>query len=175
MKKTALILVLLLLTLSCTNKDVFIRKSRKNCNCIEKLQGGIVTYEFCQNKLVNCDVIPFLEHSDTLKNLNYTKEGKENYTIFSQTNSIELVNTSKTKVYSVVVQTNNNTVITYENHVLIPSSIIALGCDSNFEVAYDSNKDIVAEAECYDAIRLYNLSKNKIKYSIKNVSLVTEY
>lgn len=174
-KQIILMNILFFVTLSCTNKDVIVRQSNKNCNCIEKLQEGIVTNEFCQNKLINCDIIPFTATSDTVKNATKTKQLKENYAIFSKTNSIELVNTSKTKVYSIVVQTDNEGVVTYDTHILEPTTSVALGCDSNFNVSYDSAIDIVAEEDCYDTISLSNLSKNKIKYSIKNVSLVFEY
>jgi hypothetical protein len=167
--------LLLFILLSCQNKEVLIKKAEKNCNCIEKLQEGVVTTQFCQSLLVNCDIDPFSKYSDTSSYLYKTKEGKNNYKIFAQTSTMELVNTSKTKVYNVWVQIDNEGNVSYEQHVMEPTSKIALGCDSNFAIKYNHKKDIIDEKDCYDAIQLSNLSKTKIKYTIHKVDFISEY
>lgn len=177
MKKIYFILPILFLFICCKNKDLVIQKSKKNCGCIEKLKEGIGTTEFCQNMLMDCEVDPFWQYSDESSHINITQdqEGINNYKLFSKTNSIELVNKSKTKVYKILVQIDNNGNINYEEYVLEPTTTIVLGCDSIFTVAYNENQHITVNGDCYEALRLSNLSKNKMEYNIHKIELISEY
>ena len=175
MKRILLLLPLFILLLSCSNSDLVIQKSKKNCGCIEKLQEGIGTTEFCRNSVTNCDADPFWQYSDESLSLGKTKEGINNYKIFSKTNSMELVNKSKTKVYKVVVQIDTNGKVNYQEYVIEPTQTIVLGCDSDFKVAFDGNHPITVNGDCYEALLLSNLSKNKIEYTIHKMELQSEY
>lgn len=175
MKKIYLIFPILFLFICCDNKDLVIQKAKKNCGCIEKLSEGIGTTDFCQRMLWDCETKPFWRYSEESSYIYKTKEGINNHRIFSKTNSIELVNNSKTKIYRVLMQIDNSGFIKYEEYVLEPTITILLGCDSDFTVEFDKNHDIIVNGNCYDAVRLSNLSKNKIEYKIHKVELISEY
>lgn len=175
MKKIYLIFPILFLFISCENKDLVIQKSKKNCSCIEKLKEGIYTSEFCKSMLINCDINPFTEYSGDSTYLYKTKNGDNNYKIFSKTNSMELVNKSKTKVYKVLVQIDNNGNINYIEYALEPTESVLLGCDTNFTVDFSQYQNISNNGDCYDALKLNNYSKKKIEYNIHKVELISEY
>ncbi len=175
MKKIYFIFLILFLFICCENKDLVIQKSKKNCGCIEKLKEGIGTTEICQSMFMNCEIDPFWEYSDESSYIYKTQKGINNYKIFSKTNSMELVNKSKTKVYKVLVQIDNNGNVNYQEYVIEPTSTILLGCDNDFNVEYDGNYQITVNGDCYEALRLSNLSKNKIEYNIHKVELISEY
>jgi hypothetical protein len=168
-------LPILFLFICCENKDLVIQKSKKNCGCIEKLKEGIGTTEFCQSSLIDCEMDPFWQYKDESSYISKTQEGINNYRIFSKTNSIELVNKSKTKVYKVVVQIDNNGKVSYEEFIIEPTTTTLLGCDSDFNVKYNESYPITVNGDCYEAIRLSNLSKNRIEYNIHKVELISEY
>jgi hypothetical protein len=175
MKRAIVLLPLFILFLSCGNNDLIIQKAKKNCGCIEKLQDGIGTTEFCRSMLMDCEMDPFWQYSNESSYLDKTKQGINNYRIFSKTNSMELVNKSKTKVYKVLVQIDNNGNVNYQEYVIEPTATILLGCDNNFNVEYDRNHQITVNGDCYEALKLSNLSKNKIEYNIHKVELISEY
>ena len=104
------------------------------------------------------------------------KTNINNNLIFSKTTSLELYNKSTTKVYKVLVQISDNGKISYSEYDIEPTETITLGCDSNFKVNnYNKEKFNSTYGECVEAITLSNLSKNKIKYNIHKVQLISIY
>ena len=74
---------------------------------------------------------------------------------------------------SIAIDNNGN--VNYQEYVIEPTSTILLGCDNYFNVEYDGNYQITVNGDCYEALRLSNLSKNKIEYNIHKVELISEY
>ena len=173
MKKTYLIFLILSLLISCENKDLIIQKSKNNCGCYQKIKSfiDISYYSECNFRYPwdkSCSNDPYsIILSQSSKQVSQSNE------IFSKTNTIELVNNSRTKVYKVLIQIFNNGKISYLKYKIEPTQIITLGCDSNFKINYDRNK--AREGNCAEAVYLSNLSKNKIEYNIHKIELISEY
>ena len=167
MRKILKLFPILILMFSCENKDLVIQKSKTNCDCTKKIQLAYIftNYEhedWCYRMLSDCESILFQSYEKIEK-------------ILSKTNSIELFNQSKTKVYKVLLQVNDKNIISYVEYSIQPTQTIQLGCNSNFNVDINTYHNISVNGDCFDAISLSNLSKIKIEYKIHKIKLISEY
>lgn len=175
MKKIQLILPILLLLFGCKNKDLIIQKANKNCGCYQEIKSSLNLsyYSDCDYRYpwdkwdIECNSDPYYLFGNASPRLIQSNK------IFLSTKTIEIVNTSQTKVYEVLIQISNNRKISYLKYKIEPTEIVILGCDSNFKINYDINK--AKEGDCAEAVYLSHLSKNKIEYNIHKITLISEY
>ena len=176
MRKIYILLPILFLFVNCKNNDLVIQKSKKNCSCGEKLDVAEGEYyNFCIDFIKSCNDDPFYLFGNESTDDYYSKRKINNNKIFSKTNSMELINNSKTKVYKATIQIDNDGKISYQEYTIEPTATLLLGCDRDFIVRVDQSVDIRSGGDCYDALELSYLSKYKIEYNKHKVELVSEY
>ena len=157
---------ILILLLSCANKDLVIQKSKKNCGCSNIIEQAYI--EEVDNYMRN--------HSSTTGpgsfdcNPPFFMQPK-NDEIFAQTSTLELKNNSQTKVYQVLIQINENGKIKYQQYNIEPTEVVELGCNSKFNVSFAYNYS----ENPIQALKLSNLSKVKILYKIHEIKVLSEY
>jgi hypothetical protein len=164
MKKILILIPIIVLLFSCENKDIIIQKSQKNCRCSnvveEVYKAEIQKYMYSHSSCgmrgsFDCENPFYLENTNQKQ--------------FSKTNTLELKNSSQTKVYEVLVQINTLGKIKYEKYKIEPTEVIELGCDTKFDANFGYYND---EPEV-EAIKLSNISK--ITYKIHEVNFISEY
>ena len=149
---------------SCKNSDLVIQKSKQNCSCIADIENvydsASLEYGYnsggYSNGNFNC-TNPFEYNSSQHK-------------ILEKASSLELVNTSETKVYTVLIQCKNSENISYQTYKIEPSQTISLGCDISFTPVYNGGYYTQPNIQ---SIGLYNVSN--IEYKIHKVKVISEY
>lgn len=168
MKKKYLIVPIVLFFFSCNNKDLVIQKAKKNCACSHIIEQAHLQESYKYEKehptyynafrSFNCDPPYFYEQT-------------KNHEIFAKTNTLELKNNSKTKVYQVLIQINDNGKIQYQQYKIEPTDVLELGCDSKFNISFNYGYN----QKPIERLKLSNLSKDKIEYKIHKVEFISEY
>jgi hypothetical protein len=178
-------LLALVLTIISCNKDIELIKSKDNYECRRMATyhryddlGGYNNYGIKE--------IVYKENLPYDSKIAYPILKQQNIKLLEDTSTMLLKNNSKTKVYEIRIQKENNDGrVSYEDFKLEPTEEICLGCDSSFDLDIKtSNIEINTDYyspnnKTYTQIKWQYEGKIKKIYdqniNIHSVKLISEY